>query len=172
MLGKCFTEKSLRDLLVEAIRTGESPEVKARLTKVIDDALDLEHLRELIEERALTHGAIDTTRLKDIREEMERAEARRLQPHFIASFFREAFTHLGGSLRERESKRYEITRVPAAIRRRDRIIGVGEPVLERYERITFEKDLISIVGKPLACFCLSWPSAAQRHVGSDSGTLQ
>ena len=64
VLGKCFTEKSLRNLLVEAIRKGESPEVKARLTKVIDDALDLEHLRELIEERALTHGAIDTTRLR------------------------------------------------------------------------------------------------------------
>ena len=152
VLGKCFTEKSLRDLLVEAIRKGESPEVKARLTKVIDDALDLEHLRELIEERALTHGAIDTTRLRDIREEMERAEAYRLQPHFIASFFREAFAHLGGRLRERESKRYEITRVPAVIRRRDRIIGVGEPVLERYERITFEKDLISIAGKPLGAF--------------------
>ena len=152
VLGKCFTEKSLRDLLVEAIRKGESPEVKARLTKVIDDALDLEHLRELIEERALTHGAIDTTRLRDIREEMERAEAYRLQPHFIASFFREAFAHLGGRLRERESKRYEITRVPAAIRRRDRIIGVGEPVLERYERITFEKDLLSVAGKPLAAF--------------------
>ena len=152
VLGKCFTEKSLRDLLVEAIRTGESPEVKARLTKVIDDALDLEHLRDLIEERALTHGAIDTTRLKDIREEMERAEAHRLQPHFIASFFREAFAHLGGSLRERESKRYEITRVPAAIRHRDRVIGVGEAVLQRYERITFEKDLISIAGKPLGAF--------------------
>ena len=152
VLGKCFTEKSLRELLIEAIRKGESPEVKARLTKVIDDALDLEHLRELIEGRALTHGAIDTTRLRDIREEMERAEARRLQPHFIASFFREAFARLGGSLRERESKRYEITHVPAAIRRRDRIIGVGEPVLERYERITFEKDLISITGKPLAAF--------------------
>ena len=152
VLGKCFTETSLRKLLVEAIRKGESPEVKARLTKVIDDALDREHLRELIEERALTHGAIDTTRLKDIREEMERAEAYRLQPHFIASFFREAFAHLGGRLRERESKRYEITRVPAAIRRRDRVIGVGEPVLERYERITFEKDLISIAGKPLAAF--------------------
>ena len=152
VLGKCFTETSLRKLLIEAIRKGESPQVKARLTKVIDDALDLKHLRELIEDRALTHGAIDTTRLRDIREEMERAEARRLQPHFIASFFREAFTHLGGSLRERESKRYEITRVPAAIRRRDRIIGVGEPVLERYERIAFEKDLISIAGKPLAAF--------------------
>ena len=152
VLGKCFTDTSLRELLPDAIRYGDRPEVRAQLTEVIDDALDIGHLRELIEERALTHGAIDTTRLRDIREEMERAEAHRLQPHFIGSFFREAFTHLGGRLRERESKRYEITRVPAAIRRRDRIIGVGEPVLERYERITFEKELISVAGKPLAAF--------------------
>jgi hypothetical protein len=109
-------------------------------------------LLELIEEHALTHETIDTTRLRRIREEMERAEARRLQPHFIASFFREAFTLLGGTLREREPKRYEITHVPAVIRNRDRVIGVGEPVLTRYERITFEKDLISVPGKPLAAF--------------------
>ena len=152
VLGKCFTDTSLRELLLDAIRYGDRPEIRAQLTEVIDDALDIGHLRELIEERALTHGTIDTTRLRGIREEMERAEARRLQPHFIASFFREAFALLGGSLRERESKRYEITRVPAAICRRDRVIGVGEPVLQRYERITFEKDLISVVGKPLAAF--------------------
>jgi len=36
------------------------------------------------------------------REMMERAEAQRLQPHFIGSFFREAFTHMGGTMRERE----------------------------------------------------------------------
>ena len=152
VLGKCFTDTSLRKLLMDAIRHGERPEVKARLTEVIDAALNLKHLQELMEERALTHATIDTTRLRVIREEMERAEASRLQPHFIASFFREAFAHLGGKLRERESKRYEISHVPAAIRSRDRIIGVGEPVLQRYERITFEKDLISLSGKPLAAF--------------------
>ena len=152
VLGKCFTDTPLRQLLIEAIRYGDSPEGQARLTQVIDDALDIDHLRDLIEERALTHGTIDTTRLKDIREDMERAEARRLQPHFIASFFREAFSHLGGTLREREPKRYEITHVPAVIRNRDRVIGVGETVQKRYERITFEKGRISIVGKPIAAF--------------------
>ena len=152
VLGKCFTDTSLRKLLMDAIRHGERPEVKTRLTEAIDAALDLKHLQQLIEERALTHATIDTTRLRAIREDMERADARRLQPHFIASFFREAFAHLGGKLRERESKRYEISHVPAAIRSRDRIIGVGEPVLQRYERITFEKDLISLPGKPLAAF--------------------
>ena len=152
VLGKCFTDTPLRSLLLEAIRYGDQPEIRARLTQNIDSALDREHLRELIEERALTHGIIDTTRLNRIREEMERAEARRLQPHYISSFFREAFALLGGRLQERESKRYQLTHVPAAIRNRDRVIGVGEPVLTQYERIAFEKDLLAVQGKPLAAF--------------------
>ena len=152
VLGKCFTDTSLRNLLIDAIREGDKPEVKARLTKVIDSALDFDYLRNLIDEHSLMYGTMDTTQLGNIRDEMERAEARRLQPHFIASFFREAFKHLGGTLREREPKRYEIRNVPAIIRNRDISIGSGEPILQRYERITFEKDKIRIQGKPLAAF--------------------
>lgn len=152
VLGKCFSNASLRDLLINAIREGDKPEVKARLTEVIDTALDLNHLRSLIEQHVLIHGTIDTTQLGNIRDEMERAEARRLQPHFIASFFREAFTQLGGTLRERESKRYEIRNVPAIIRNRDVGISSGETILQRYERITFEKCEVQVKGKPLAEF--------------------
>lgn len=152
VLGRCFSERSLRDLLVEAVRYGDRPEVKARLKQVVDQALDREHLRRLVEERALVHETLDAVSVQKIRDEMERAEARRLQPHFISSFFREAFTLLGGTIREREPKRYEITHVPAIIRSRDRLIGTGEPVLARYERVTFEKNLISVQGKPLAEF--------------------
>ena len=90
--------------------------------------------------------------MRQIREDMERAEARRLQPHFIAAFFLEAFKLLGGSPRERESKRYEISHVPALVRNRDRLIGTGEPVLQRYERVTFDKNLVAVPGKPLAAF--------------------
>ena len=152
VLGKCFTDTSLRTLLIDAIRKGDSPEVKARLTEVIDGALDIDHLRGLIRENTLAHGFIDTSRLSKIREDMERAEARRLQPHFIASFFRAAFEQLGGTLRERESKRYEIRNVPAIIRNRNLPIAVGAAVLQRYERITFEKNLVAVQGKPLAAF--------------------
>lgn len=151
VLGKCFADTSLRDLLIKAIREGNKPEVKAGLAKAIDGALDLTHLRALIEENALTHGTIDTTRLGDIREEMERAEARRLQPHFIASFFQEAFKKLNGTLRKREDGRYEIRHVPGGIYNRSSL-GVGKPILHQYERITFEKDKVNIQGKPLAEF--------------------
>jgi hypothetical protein len=83
---------------------------------------------------------------------MERAEARRLQPHYIESFFHEAFQRMGGTTKQREPRRYEITHVPAPVRNRDRLIGIGEPVLPRYERIAFEKSLVAPQGQPLAAF--------------------
>ena len=152
ILGKLFQEHSLRDLLIEAILYGDQPEVKARLFQAVDNLADRERCQELLEERALARDSMDVARVQKIREDMERADARRLQPHFVAQFFLEAFRRLGGSVHERESKRYEITRVPAAARARDRQIGRGAPVLDRYERITFEKDLISVPGQPLAAF--------------------
>ncbi len=147
-----FEDRPLRDLLLEAVRYGDRPEVKARLFQVVDKALDRQHLQELVEGRALTHDAMDVSKVRQIRQEMERAEARRLQPHFIAAFFIEAFKLLGGTIHEREPKRYEIKHVPAVIRNRDRQIGRGEAVLTRYERITFEKGLINLQGKPPAAF--------------------
>ena len=152
ILGKLFRDRRLCDLLVEAIRYGDRPDVRARLFQIVDNLADRENCRQLLEERALAHESMDAAKVRQIREDMERADARRLQPHFIASFFLEAFRLLGGSIHEREPKRYEITHVPAVIRNRDRAIGAGQPVLMRYERITFEKDLISIQGKPLAEF--------------------
>jgi len=153
VLGRLqFEGRPLRDLLIEAIRYGERPEVRARLTQVIADAFDRRQLQDLLEEQALAHDVIDATRLQHIREDMERAEARRLQPHYIESFFLEAFQRVGGSVKQREPRRYEATYVPAPVRSRDRLIGVAEPVLSRYERITFEKSLIAPPGQPLAAF--------------------
>ena len=99
VLGKLqFDGKPLRELLIEAIRYGEQPEVRARLTQVVENAFDRSHLQDLLEERALAHDAMDASRVYRIREDMERAEARRLQPHYIESFFLEAFQRLGGTV--------------------------------------------------------------------------
>jgi len=153
VLGKLqFEGKPLRDLLIQAIRYGDQPEVRARLTTVLEHALDRAQLQGLLEERALAVEAMDASRVHRVREEMERAEARRLQPHYIESFFLEAFRRLGGTARQREPRRYEVTHVPAPVRNRDRLIGIGEPVLPRYERIAFEKPLVAPQGRPLAAF--------------------
>jgi len=153
VLGKLqFEGRPLRDLLIEAIRYGDQPVVRSRLTRAIEHGVDRPHLQSLIEDRALAHDVMDSSRVARVREEMERAEARRLQPHYVESFFLEAFKRLGGTVRQREPRRYEITHVPAPVRNRDRQIGVGDPVLARYERITFEKELIAPQGQPLAAF--------------------
>ena len=153
VLGKLqFEGRSLRDLLIEAIRYGEKPEVRARLTKAIAHAVDREHIQDLVEQSALANDTMDASRVARVREEMERAEARRLQPHYVESFFLEAFRNLGGTARQREPRRYEVSHVPAPVRNRDRVIGIGDPVLARYERIAFEKDLIAPPGEPFAAF--------------------
>lgn len=95
---------------------------------------------------------MDLSRVLKVREEMERAEARRLQPHFVASFFREALERLGGTMREREPGRYEITHVPSAIRNHDRQLRRGAPVQRSYERVTFDKHLTALQSKPMAEF--------------------
>ncbi|MCZ2096755.1 MAG: DUF3883 domain-containing protein, partial [Anaerolineae bacterium] len=153
VLGKLqFEGKPLRELMIEAIRYGDRPDVRARLTRAIEHAVDRAHIQDLLEERALAHDAMDASRVARVREDMERAEAHRLQPHYVESFFLEAFKRLGGTAREREPRRYELTHVPAPVRHRDRQIGTGDPVLARYERIAFEKPLIAPAGQPLAAF--------------------
>src|ERR1700739_2932002 len=85
ILGQIFREQRLRDLLIEAIRYGDRPEVRGRLYQIVDNLTDRERCQELLEERALAKDSMDASQVQKIREDMERAEARRLQPHFIES---------------------------------------------------------------------------------------
>ncbi|TGQ89973.1 DUF3883 domain-containing protein [Mesorhizobium sp. M8A.F.Ca.ET.208.01.1.1] len=148
VLGELFEGHALRDLLVDAIRYGDQPEKKAELFRKVDGAVDVYAIEQLVAERKLTSEGMSPSSVAEIREQMERAAARRLQPHFIGSFFYEAFTMLGGRIAEREKGRFEILRVPSILKERDRLIGRSDPVLDRYARITFEKSLI--VGQPQA----------------------
>ena len=153
ILGEVFEETSLKDLLIQAIRYGDQPEVRARLTRKIDQALDHNHLKSLLDRNALAQETMSPDRLYAVKEEMEKAEARRLQPYFVRSFFLKAFEQLGGSIYPRELGRFEITHVPTSIRERDRrITGRNrreqEPVLKRYDRVCFEKEALQPTDKP------------------------
>jgi superfamily II DNA or RNA helicase len=149
VLGQAFQDTSLRELLIEAVRYGERPEVKDKLNKVVDATVG-DALRQVIHDRALVSDLMTAEDVERIREEMERAQARKLQPYFVRSFFLEAFAHLGGEIREREPGRFEITKVPAELRQRDRLVGHGAPLARRYERVTFDKDLITADRRPPA----------------------
>ena len=153
ILGEVFEETSLKDLLIQAIRYGDQPEVRARLTRKIDQFLDREHIKSLLDRNALAQETMSPDRLFAVKEQMEKAEARRLQPYFVRAFFLKAFGALGGSIYPREKDRFEITHVPTGIRERDhRIAGRNrreqEPVLRRYERICFTREAIQPLDKP------------------------
>lgn len=153
ILGEVFEETSLKDLLLQAIRYGDQPDVRARLSQKIDQALDHDHLKTLLDRNALDQTTISPERLFAVKEEMEKAEARRLQPFFVRAFFLKALDALGGTAHPREAGRYEVTHVPAAIRERDRrITGRNrrehEPVLRRYSRVCFDRNAIQPLDKP------------------------
>ena len=160
ILGEVFEDKSLKDLLIEAIRYGEDPERHASVMRRIEGALDTVHLENIIKRNALCEEVMSTEHLFAVREELEKAEARKLQPYFSCAFFNQAFQQLGGELRSREQGRFEITHVPAPIRERDR--RNADPVLRRYERVCFEKQYVRLTDRSGS------PMAALMHPGHPS----
>ncbi len=157
VLGEVFDGKSLKDMLLEAIRYGDQPEVRARLSQKIDNALDHEHLMSILNRDALAQESLSPERLFAVKEEMEKAEARRLQPYFVRSFFMKGFESLGGIIYPRELERFEITRVPGKLCERDRLITGRNrrdlaPVLKRYERVCFTKGAVRPTERPGLAF--------------------
>ena len=153
ILGDVFEDESLRDLMIEAIRYGDRPEVRAKLTQKIDHVFDHGHLQTLLNRNALAEQSMSADRLFHVKDEMEKAEARRLQPHFVRAFFQKAFDTLGGTMHKREAGRFEITHVPLEIRDRDRrITGRNrreqEPILKKYDRICFDREAIQPTDAP------------------------
>jgi superfamily II DNA or RNA helicase len=148
VLGLAFTQP-LRELLIKAIREGERPEVRDWLNTVIDASVG-DHLKTAWQARRLVGDVIPDAELAEIREDMDRARAQKLQPHFISSFFREAFGVLGGTIREREPRRWEVTHVPSDVRGHGTAL---DPIGRKYERVTFERELTAVAGRPPAELC-------------------
>ena len=147
VLGQAMSGRALRDLLIEAIRYGERPDVRAHLEEVIDVHVS-EGITELIDKEALASEVLSEADVTRLRLQMEEAAARRLQPHYVHAFFERALSALGGRIVQREPHRYEVTHVPAEVR--SLTARSGRPVLRRYERICFDKALIHRAGRPHA----------------------
>ena len=139
VLGELFEDERLQDLLTEAVRYGEQDDIRARLFNKVEGAVDQDRLNELTHRAQLSAESLSPSRVEELRLEMERAAAQRLQPHYIRAFFMEAFKRQGGIIDAREPGRFEVLRVPTRIRLHDHAAGSGDPVLERYARVCFDK---------------------------------
>ncbi|MFE7128356.1 helicase-related protein [Streptomyces sp. NPDC057617] len=146
VLGELFEGEPLRGLLLEAIRYGDRPEVKSRLDQVIDARVG-ERAVDLIKGLALDAHVMGLEDVEAVRLRMEEAQAKRLHPHYVRAFFRDAFDRLGGHLRARESGRHEITHIPAVLRDTGRFgLGLGGVVQRRYERVCFDRERVTVPG--------------------------
>lgn len=145
VLGTSLGGMNLTRVIKDAIRYGEEPERQVERERVIDGGVAA-GVQELIDEEALATDALAQSDLDVLRRQMEDAKAKRLQPHFIRDAFVEAFRRLGGQISRRERGRYEITRVPPAVREK----AGRAPVARRYQRVTFEVETIDLAGQPRA----------------------
>ncbi|WP_131818777.1 helicase-related protein [Mycobacteroides abscessus] len=145
VLGQLFQGNALRDLMIAAIREANKPERQRYLTEVVDPKIS-DGIPELLKANQLVPSAMDDSEIDEMRREMERAEAARLQPHHVEAFFHRAFSDVGGSLRMRENHRFEIKRVPNEIREHDRVTGYGQPVVTSYHRVTFDPKYTRVEG--------------------------
>jgi SNF2 family DNA or RNA helicase len=141
VLGDSYINTSLQELLIRAIREDVDPAHAAYMDEIIDGEIG-HQLEDVLRERALVGGLADPAANDKIRDLMERSRARKLQPWFVEAFFAAALQLYGGRITPRERGRFEITRIPAAVRSQgDPLLG---PVHDRYHRVTFDKGHIQI----------------------------
>ena len=148
VLGEAFSDRSLRQLLIDAICSEDPVLQRVRMEAVIDGTVGA-RTQELIDAQSLLSDVLAPERTAGIRDELERARARKLQPGFVRSFFLAALARLGGRAAEREAGRYQVVGVPAALRSWDSANRRGR-LLRNYERICFEHDHVSVPGRPVA----------------------
>ena len=153
-LGDAQINKALQELLMKAIQDESDPEAQAWVNEIIDAEIG-KRLRSVMDERALAENVLDESSIHGIKHQMELALARKLQPGFIEAFVKASLDDVGGRIASREAKRFQISRVPAEVRSRQREIMAGGHIQSEYERVTFDKDGITIDGHPLRAELLS-----------------
>lgn len=149
ILGEAFENVSLQDLLIQAIRQDNPIDLQEQLSRQLAQVLDQERLRGLLKRHALVEQAMDFDTLSAIKADMEKAEARKLQPFFVRAYFLEVFKQLGGECREMEPGRYRVS-LPNTLFNAQSTPVSDRPLLPRYERICFDKALKQIPGTPKA----------------------
>ena len=141
ILGEIVSEGDMRDLLIKAIRSEDEPNIKENTNKKIDSCFNMEKIKKLQQQHSLIEGIrMKPIDVVEIKHAMEKAKARKLQPHFISSFFEEAMNKfLGGKVTPIESRNLFNVQVPKNIVQYSS--ARGKPVIEKYDVVTFNKEL-------------------------------
>lgn len=138
VLGDAFRETSLKKLIMDAVVYIDDPARQAEINKVIDDQV-AHGLDDLLKERALAEETFTRADLDRMREAMDAARARKLQPHYIAQFFTHALEHQGGRLVRKAKGTAAVRALPGRVI--DWARQHGTPVADRYDLVTFDPEV-------------------------------
>ncbi len=137
VIGDVLLEKSLKDLIVDAISNRRTMDDILKDFERIPDEDAIRKAREVTLE-ALATRHIDLTRILG---EQRKAKENRLMPEYIEEFFKRAAKTLGIKMEKRADGLWRITSVPFEIRNQshDFKIKFGEAQRE-YTKISFDKE--------------------------------
>jgi len=139
-LGEIYQDKNLSQLLIEAA-------VNARniddILKDIEITVNEEYINKVKENlgESLATRFIDYTRIKEM---AQQAQEYRLIPEYTESFFKEAFTRVGGKFHEGKSGFMVIDSVPFDLRniaKEDTFRKSYGDLVKKYPRVTFDKEI-------------------------------
>ncbi len=173
VLGRVtYDDKSLGDLLLEAVLQDQTPERQAYLDTVIDSSLDTERLHAIMAKDVLATDSLNVEDVRRVRADIERANAMRLQPHYIRIFFARTLDDLGGHLASNRDRTWRIRKVPLALRVSS-ATGTRRPLAERYDSLAFDKADIADPGRT-DLVCVGHPlldAAVEETLAKHKGVL-
>jgi len=137
IIGEVLVEKSLKDLIIDAIANRRTMEEILKDIKRTPDEETIKRAREASSE-ALATRHIDLTRILG---EQRRAKENRLVPEYVEEFFKKAAKILNIKMEKGRDELWRITSIPFEIRNQpyEFKIKFGE-VQREYAKISFDKE--------------------------------
>ena len=141
VIGEIFAGYRLRDLLEEVIAGTVSTDEAVSVFGTDPDEFDpaiIARAQQLLN-RALATEHIDWQAERD---RAHRAEERRLPPHYLERFFRDAIAYAGGQVTDRlDPGTLRVTRTPDILVARSRVGSATRRIAPEYARLTFDRSV-------------------------------
>ena len=183
VLGELFQQQPLRELLVDAVRYGDDPLRTAEFRQIIDNTLERDHVKNLVQDRMLVTENIDISRLQSV---MKNAVTGRLQSRDTREFLLRVFDYLphsvtANSVRTAVNGYVEVLKVPGVIREAAELKGIGN-LRSAYPMICFDRaiarqsngrreaEFVS-AGHPLLQASIAWIETRWDKLRPECGTL-
>ena len=144
ILGEIVSEKDMKNILIDTIRSKadpiNDPRVKMEIDRKIENLWKIEKIKKIEEEHSLIkERSMSFDDAIKVKHEMNKAKARKLQPYFISSFFEKAFTILNGKINSLKNQDgvFNVQKVPEKIINES--IRIGKPLIQSYDKIVFDR---------------------------------